>query len=346
MPSASAARFSPVPVQLVEPGGQPLGQAAGVHEDERRAVLLHQLQQPRVHGRPDRAARRARPRPGPDGRLVDHRAELGHVVDRDDDLDLEGLAHAGVDDRDRAGPPATSSPARCRRGTGRSPRAAAAWPTARCAGAAAPPPCRTQCSRRSRVTARWLPALGGGQRVDLVDDHRLDAAQRLARRRGEHQVQRLGGGDRGCPAGGARGGAARRPACRRCGCRPTAPCTARRVARPPAGCPGAGCAGSSRRPPPAPAAATRTRSACGACARSAAGVAREDVDAPQERGQRLARAGGRQDQRVLAAGDGRPALRLRRRRLRERGGEPRPAPPARTARADPARPRIKATDAP
>ena len=51
-----------LPVELVEAGGQPLGQAAGVHEDERGAVLLHQLEEPRVHGRPDRPARRARRR--------------------------------------------------------------------------------------------------------------------------------------------------------------------------------------------------------------------------------------------------------------------------------------------
>ena len=39
-PSASAARFSPSSGQLVEAGGQPLGQAAGVDEDEGGAVLL------------------------------------------------------------------------------------------------------------------------------------------------------------------------------------------------------------------------------------------------------------------------------------------------------------------
>ena len=35
-------------------------------------------------------------------------------------------------------------------------------------------------------------ALGGGDRVHLVDDHRLDAGQHLARARREHQVQALG----------------------------------------------------------------------------------------------------------------------------------------------------------
>ena len=51
--------------QLVEPGGQPLGQPAGVDEDDRGAVLRDQLEQPRVHGRPDDCAHRARRRPGP-----------------------------------------------------------------------------------------------------------------------------------------------------------------------------------------------------------------------------------------------------------------------------------------
>ena len=49
---------------------------------------------------------------------------------------------------------------------------------------------------------------------------------------------------------------------------------------------------------------------------------REAVERPQERGQRLAAAGGRRDQRVGAGGDGRPALDLRRRGLRERAREP------------------------
>ena len=38
-------------------------------------------------------------------------------------------------------------------------------------------------------------ALGVGDGVHLVDDHRLDAAQRLAGRAGQQQEQRLGGGD-------------------------------------------------------------------------------------------------------------------------------------------------------
>ena len=41
--------------QLVEPGGQALGQAAGVDEDEGGAVGADQLQQLGVHGGPDAA---------------------------------------------------------------------------------------------------------------------------------------------------------------------------------------------------------------------------------------------------------------------------------------------------
>ena len=51
-------------------------------------------------------------------------------------------------------------------------------------------------------------------------------------------------------------------------------------------------------------------------------VGDERVQLPQERGERLARAGRREDERVGAAGDGRPAGALRRRWLAERLGEP------------------------
>ncbi len=52
-------------VQLVEAGGQALGQAPGVDEDDGRVVLEDQLQQAGVHRGPDGAAHRARRRPGP-----------------------------------------------------------------------------------------------------------------------------------------------------------------------------------------------------------------------------------------------------------------------------------------
>ena len=100
-------------------------------------------------------------------------------------------------------------------------------------------------------------ALGRDQRVDLIDDHRLDRAQPLPRVRGEQQVQRLRRGDQdvGRIAGEPRALRRRRvaaphrdrrdPVQRRRGRPPTRRC--RRAAR----------AGSAPRPPPAPSAARR-----------------------------------------------------------------------------------------
>ena len=51
---------------------------------------------------------------------------------------------------------------------------------------------RVQPLQRHR---QMCAALGGADRVHLVDDDRVDAAQRLARRGGEQQEQRLRGGD-------------------------------------------------------------------------------------------------------------------------------------------------------
>ena len=113
---------------------------------------------------------------------------------------------------------------------------------------------------------------------------------------------------------------------------------ARRAARRRGGCPAAGCAGSSRRRRPGPAAATRRRAGCGACARSAAG-ALTSVSMPHRKADSvLPEPVGARISVCSPLGDGRPALRLRRRGLRERGARTRRAPPARTARADPAQP--------
>ena len=52
-----------------------------------------------------------------------------------------------------------------------------------------PPAWRLEALERQREVRA---ALGVRDGVDLVDDHRLDAAEHLARLRGEDQVQRLG----------------------------------------------------------------------------------------------------------------------------------------------------------
>ena len=89
--------------QLVELGREALGLPAGVAEDDRRAVLEDLVEDLRVDARPDARA------PGREGdirrsaaQLDDLLAEVGHVLDRDHDLDLHRLADAGVDDRHRA----------------------------------------------------------------------------------------------------------------------------------------------------------------------------------------------------------------------------------------------------
>ena len=135
-------RSRPRARELVEAGGEPLGQAAGVDEDQRRPVRLDQLEQPRVHRRPDRPPH-GPPAAGPDTGSSTNcpgspMSSIGH-----DDLDVERLAHAGVDDGDVA----VGDRPRTRRGTGRSPRAGAGWPTGRCAAAAG-------CRRRAHEVRR------------------------------------------------------------------------------------------------------------------------------------------------------------------------------------------------
>ena len=140
------------------------------------------------------------------------------------------------------------------------------------------------------------PALRGGDGVDLVDDDRLDAAEDLAGPRGHHQVEGLRGRDEDVGrlsqhrlplalrrVAGAKADADFRPSNAPQG-GPEVPLDVvgeglqRRDVRDP-----------HARPEPL-------------------GLAGELVDPPQERRERLARAGRRADERVLAAGDPRPSL--------------------------------------
>ena len=106
------------------------------------------------------------------------------------------------------------------------------------------------------------PAFGARDGVHLVDDDRLHLGQRLARRRRQHQEQRLRRGDqdvrrlgdqlaapRGRSVAGPHADADRRVRARR---------AARRCGR----CRSTGCAGCVRRRRPAPSAATRTAPGC------------------------------------------------------------------------------------
>ena len=113
-------------------------------------------------------------------------------------------------------------------------------------------------------------ALGVGDGVHLVDDDRLDAAQRLAGRAGEQQEQRLGGGDEdvGRPAGERAalvGGGVARP-----DADPDLRSLRARAARRPGRCRSAAPAGCARRRPRAPSAGRRRGPGSAAARRRAA----------------------------------------------------------------------------
>ena len=220
--------------------------------------------------------------------------------------------------------PRPRGPARSRRGTGRSSRGAAASPTARSAGAAAPTAGRRR-SRRSSESARWAPrfvpatawtsstmTVSTPRRVSRAPD--VSRRYRLSGRRDEdvgrglrqpaaRLLGRVARSRRDRDAGRVRAQALRRerdPVERR----PEVALDVvgerleRRDVEDPDG-------------PRVPSGRRRRR------------VPRQPVQAPQERGERLAGAGRGVDERVAALGDGRPAAGLGRRRRRERALEPR-----------------------
>ena len=107
------------------------------------------------------------------------RAELAHVLDRDDDLEVELLARARVDELDR--PAAGDEPADLlERPLGRR----EADPLQR--------PRRRAAASRSTESARWAPRLVPATACTSSRISVSTLAQRLARGRGEHQVERLG----------------------------------------------------------------------------------------------------------------------------------------------------------
>ena len=175
--------------QVVEAGREPLGGAARVAEHDRGAVGEDELEHAGVDVRPDALVGLGRvdaERTGRGPRRLRVRARLGHVVDRDDHLDVELLARAGVDDGDGPGAgvglPAEEARDLVERALRRREADALRWRVGD----------RVEALERQREVRA---ALRGRERVDLVDDHGLDAAQDLPRLRREHQVERLGRGD-------------------------------------------------------------------------------------------------------------------------------------------------------
>ena len=107
---------------------------------------------------------------------------LDHRLDRDLDLEVELLAHAGVDDPAGAVRADHEAADLLERPLGR--RQADALHVG--AGSLA------QSLERQREMGA---ALGRGDRVDLVDDHPAGALEQLLGASGQHQVQRLGSRD-------------------------------------------------------------------------------------------------------------------------------------------------------
>ena len=140
---------------------------------------------------PTNRTRRRRPA-GLVGRNVDDLAHRAEIVDRNDDLDVEGFANSGVDDPHRPGAEQVTvgvdavaaeevgdlgeRPLRCGESD-------ALW---RVVGELVE---SFQGEREMRT------AFGGRDGVDLVDDDGGDRPQRLAGGAGNHEVQRLRCGD-------------------------------------------------------------------------------------------------------------------------------------------------------
>ena len=189
--------------ELVEAQGEALRAAAVVDEDDRRAVLAHERQQLGIDRGPDRLARRLAA-----GERIERvggiaLVGLDHRLDRHVDLQVQRLAHARVDDP-RGAPRADHEAADLlERVLGRA-QADALRVAARLLGQA--------LEREREVRA----ALRGRDGVDLVDDHGLDAAEHVARLRGEDQVQRLGRRDEDVGRRAPHGDAVALRACRPC----------------------------------------------------------------------------------------------------------------------------------
>ena len=311
-----------VVVHLVEALRDPLGCAAVVDKDDGGAVLPHQAQQLGVDRRPDRAGvgrgvERGLDRAGVDplrrmlqigmrrlagvgavAPLVGERARLDHVLDRHDDLEVELLGLRGVDDLALAAGPDEE----------------VADPLERPLRRGEPDPLHgllaevVEALQREREVG---PSLGGRHRVDLVHDHRLDPAEDLARSRADHQIERLGRGDQD-----VRRFAAHPPTL---GLRRVARAQRHRDRR---------ADPLQRRPQIAldvVGERLEGRDVDDAHARAEPlGLAREAVDAPEERRQGLTGARRGADQRVIPGGDRRPAGRLGGRGGLERRLEPLP----------------------
>jgi hypothetical protein len=296
--------------QLVQRRGQPLGETPAVDEDERGAVRPDELEDERVHGRPDAAA--AWPLQSPPAWHPVDLGETRHVLHRHLDAEIEGLDHTGVHDghwpRHPALEPAEKMPGLVQRAL----------------GGREPDPLQAAFAERLQPFERQSqmgPPLRADQSMYFVDDHRPDGPERIAGATGEEQVERLG----------------RRYQYVRGRPEEPRPLAARRVA----GADGhrGAVSGHSERlralddagqgRPEVAFHVHRQRPERGDVEHAAAlghrrhRLEHQPIDSREERGERLPRAGRGQEQRRLAALNRRPTFGLYPRGLSERGPHPR-----------------------
>ena len=155
--------------KLVQTQREPLGETAVVDEDDRRTVRADELDERRVDRGPDRTCLIP---------FFSALSGLAHVLDRDDNLEVELLRHACVDELDRAAP-GDEPPDLLERPL----RRREADPLHRLRSELLEP-----LDRQREVGT----ALRACNRVHLVEDQRVDAPQQLPCPRGEQEEERLG----------------------------------------------------------------------------------------------------------------------------------------------------------
>ena len=155
-------------IGLVEPGGEPFGQPAGVGEYDRGPVFEHELYHRFVHVRPQRTG-------------LFGITWFGHIGNRDPYREFEGFGCRRRDDGERGGahqePPHLFGWSHGRRETDT---------LGRRVGELVEP---------SQREAQMRAAFGTGDRVHFVHDHRSHAGQCFPGRGGEHQEQGFRGRD-------------------------------------------------------------------------------------------------------------------------------------------------------
>ena len=194
-----ASRGGCLDVSLAQLFGQlvrePLGQPPRVDEDQRRAVLLDQLDEPFVNLGPLLVHADA---PSSVRGSSIARSSVARVADVDD---IAGESRAAAAGR------VASADEKAGRPLDRFLRRRQADPLQR-AG-------RTRDSSRSSVERQMRAALVADHRVDFVDDHGVDVAERLPALGGrEHQIQRFGRRHQNMRRPADEGRAVATPACR------------------------------------------------------------------------------------------------------------------------------------